>query len=217
MSSSRTAMLNRIRAAVAAGASTVAVEPIPRDYQRRGNHAAGSNHVVELLVDRLVDYKAQVTVVTSDDELKAAVDTALGGSRSVVIPSALDPITRSGCDTRERRVVSDSDPRALTPTELDGIDAVVTAATAAIAVTGTIILSGRPDEGRRAISLVPDLLVVVLRSSQIVETVPDGLALLSPTAPLTMISGPSATSDIELSRVEGVHGPRTLHVVIRRP
>ncbi len=83
-------------------------------------------------------------------------------------------------------------------------------------MTGTIVLSGGAGEGRRAISLVPDLLVVVLQLAQIVETVPDGLRMLKPTAPLTMISGPSATSDIELSRVEGVHGPRTLRVIIVR-
>lgn len=214
MSSSRTEMLDRIRAAVAAGASSVPVEPIPREYQRRGEHAAGSDHVLELLVDRLVDYKAEVTVVTSPEDIGAAVDTALGQARSVVIPAGVDPRARSGSAERGRAVLVDGEPDVLTPTALDAMDAVVTGATVAIAVTGTIILSGRPDEGRRAISLVPDLLVVVLRRSQIVETVPDGLALLSATAPLTMISGPSATSDIELSRVEGVHGPRTLHVVI---
>jgi L-lactate dehydrogenase complex protein LldG len=216
MSSSRTAMLNRIRAAVAAGASDVPAEPIPRGYQRVGTHPAGSDHVLELLVDRLVDYKAKVTVVDADGDLETAVDAALDGSRSVVVPAALDPITRAGCAARDRTVVVDGEPSALTPVQLDAIDAVVTGATVAIAVTGTIILSGRPDEGRRAISLVPDLLVVVLPLARIVETVPDGLRLLSPTAPLTMISGPSATSDIELSRVEGVHGPRTLHVVIVR-
>jgi L-lactate dehydrogenase complex protein LldG len=215
MSSSRTAMLDRIRAAVAAGASTAPIQPIPRAYQRRGQHAAGSDHVLELLVDRLVDYKARVSVVDSQ-ELAAAVDTALGQARSVVIPAALDLLARAGCAERGRHVVVDEEPDVLTPAALDAIEAVVIGATVAIAVTGTIILSGRPDEGRRAISLVPDLLVVVVRLSQVVETVPDGLARLCTTAPLTMISGPSATSDIELSRVEGVHGPRTLHVVIIR-
>lgn len=113
-------------------------------------------------------------------------------------------------------MVVDGRPDTLSARELDAVDAAVIGATVAIAVTGTIVLSGRADEGRRAISLVPDLLVVVLRPDQVVETVPEGLRLLSPTAPLTMISGPSATSDIELSRVEGVHGPRSLHVLIVR-
>lgn len=211
----REAMLDRIRAAVAAGASTAPVPPIPRAYQRAGSHAAGSEHVLELVVDRLIDYKAEVTVITGD-QLADAVDTALGVAGSVVVPAGLPAAARAGCAESGRTVVVDGQPHALTAGELDAIDAVVTAASVAIAVTGTIILSGGEGEGRRAISLVPDLLVVVLKLAQIVETVPDGLRRLEPTAPLTMISGPSATSDIELSRVEGVHGPRTLRVLIVR-
>ena len=209
-------MLARIRAAVAAGAPAVAPPPVPREYQREGTHPAGSDHVLELLVDRLLDYKAEVVVVRSAPDLPSAVDAALGAARSVVVPSGLPEPVLIGASTGDRAVIVDGRPAVLTPVELDRIDAVVTAATVAIAVTGTVILSGQPDEGRRAISLVPDLLVVVLRLEQIVETVPDGLRRLEPTAPLTMISGPSATSDIELSRVEGVHGPRTLRVLIAR-
>ena len=213
---SRTAMLERIRAAVAAGAPATEPPPVPREYQRQGTHAAGSDHVLELLVDRLLDYKAEVAVLGSAEELPAAVDTALGAARSVVVPAGLSGPARTGCAEAGRTVITDGQPTVLTPVELDRIDAVVTAATVAIAVTGTIVLCGQTDEGRRAISLVPDLLVVVLRLDQIVETVPDGLRRLEPKAPLTMISGPSATSDIELSRVEGVHGPRTLRVLITR-
>ncbi|WP_090481138.1 LutC/YkgG family protein [Nakamurella panacisegetis] len=209
-------MLDRIRAAVAAGSPAVAPGPVPRAYQRAGTNAPGSEQVLDLLVDRLLDYKAEVTVVGSTAELPAAVDVALGWARSVVVPAGLPEPARAGSAAGGRTVVVDSDPAVLTPVELDRIDAVVTGATVAIAVTGTIILSGRGDEGRRAISLVPDLLVVIVRLEQIVETVPDGLRRLTPTAPLTMISGPSATSDIELSRVEGVHGPRTLRVLITR-
>ncbi len=211
--STRETMLARIRAAVQAGAPSTPAGPVPRAYHRAGTHEPGSDHVRELLVDRLIDYRAEVSVVPAAD-LPGALDAALAGARSVVVPGGLDDDLRAACATTGRRVVVDGDPLALSPVELDGVDAVVTAATVAIAVTGTIVLSGRPDEGRRAISLVPDLLVVVLRLEQIVETVPDGIARLSPTAPLTMISGPSATSDIELSRVEGVHGPRTLRVLI---
>ena len=90
----------------------------------------------------------------------------------------------------------------------------VTTARVAIAMSGTIILDGGAGQGRRAITLVPDRHIIILTADQIVETVAEAIALLNPTAPLTMIAGPSATSDIELERVEGVHGPRTLHVII---
>ena len=206
-------MLERIRTAVAAGAPSTPDGPIPRAYHRSGSHPAGSDHVRELLVDRLIDYKAEVTVVNATD-LAAAVDAALAGARSVVVPAGLDAAAAAGARASSRTVTVDGDPALLTANQLDRTDAAVTGATVAIAVTGTIVLSAQPHEGRRAISLVPDLLVVVLTADQIVETVPDGIARLSPTRPLTMISGPSATSDIELSRVEGVHGPRTLRVLI---
>jgi len=207
---SRDTVLTRIRAALADDGPAT---PIPRDYIRRSANEPGSEHVIELLVDRLVDYKALVDRVSVAD-LPGAVDAALRGLGSVVVAPDLDPAIVAACALGGRSVTADSAPQALTPPELDAIDAVATTARVVIAMSGTIILDGGPGQGRRAITLVPDLHVVILTAEQIVETVAEAIAVLTPTAPLTMIAGPSATSDIELERVEGVHGPRTLHVII---
>lgn len=209
---SRESMLAAIRQAAA---GIPAPPPVVRDYARTGTHAPGSDAVIELLVDRLVDYKARVRVI-GRQELAQAVSESLGAARSVVIPPGLPAAARAGAFQDGRSVVVDGEPEVLTNDALDGIAAVVTNARVAIALTGTIVLDGAPDQGRRAISLVPDLHVVILDAAQVVESVPEGVALLNPVAPLTLISGPSATSDIELIRVEGVHGPRTLDVLIVR-
>jgi L-lactate dehydrogenase complex protein LldG len=210
MTTSRDTVMDKIRAALAHDAPPI---PIPRDYIRRGQHDPGSGHIIELLVDRLVDYRALVHQVTNDG-LPAALDQALSGTTSVVIGTGLDPVITQACTGRGRTVTTDSAPQVLSPQELDAIDAVVTTARVAIAMSGTIILDGGPGQGRRAITLVPDRHIIILNADQIVETVAEAISLLNPTAALTMIAGPSATSDIELERVEGVHGPRTLHVII---
>lgn len=157
--------------------------------------------LVGLFVERVEDYRAVVTRCRAD-EVASTVAAALAGGRAVVPPGLELDVTGS--------VVDDD----LSAAELDALDAVVTAARVGIAETGTIVLDHAPDQGRRAISLVPDLHVCVVRADQVVADVPDAVALLDPARPLTWISGPSATSDIELDRVEGVHGPRTLHVVL---
>ncbi|MDQ2845976.1 MAG: LUD domain-containing protein [Actinomycetota bacterium] len=210
--SNRELMLGKIRSALA---DATAPAVVPRDYRHIGTQAPGSAEAIELLVDRLHDYQATARVVAAT-ELADAVAAALQPAASVVIAAGLDQQIVDACAADGRAVTIDGDPVVLSAGELDRIDAVVTQARVAIAVTGTIVLDGAEGQGRRAISLVPDRHLVVLRADQIVESVPEGIARLTPTAPLTLISGPSATSDIELSRVEGVHGPRNLDVLIVR-
>ncbi len=142
--------------------------------------------------------------------LEAAVADALAGrgARRIVVPPGL----RLKLPASVEVTVDDQ----LTAAELDGFDGVVTRAAVAIAETGTIVLDGSPGQGRRAISLVPDYHLCIVAASQVVQLVPEAVARLATAAerPLTWISGPSATSDIELERVEGVHGPRTLEVIL---
>jgi L-lactate dehydrogenase complex protein LldG len=157
---------------------------------------------VDLFAERVADYRATV-VRCSDADATAAIEAALPAGATVVVPAGL-PWQVAGA------MVDDG----LSAVELDAVDAVVTAASVGIATTGTIVLSHGPGEGRRALTLVPDLHVCVVRADQVVDDLPAAVALLDPERPTTWISGPSATSDIELNRVEGVHGPRTLHVVL---
>lgn len=195
----RAEVLARIRRAV--GTDPV-VPTVPRDYRSRGE--ADLPTLLDLLTDRLVDYKATVRPA-SGDNLVATLVAALTerGAGQIVVPPGL-PWELPGA-------VVDRD---LTAAELDQLDGVVTACAVAVAETGTIVLDAGPDQGRRAITLVPDYHLCVVRADQVVQTVPEAIARLEPTRPLTWISGPSATSDIELHRVEGVHGPRTLEVVL---
>jgi L-lactate dehydrogenase complex protein LldG len=211
MGDSRALILGRIRTAL--GPDDQPAGTVDRSYDRKGTLAPGGSGVIELLIDRLVDYKALVRRA-NPDSLASVIDEALSSVRSVVIPAGLPSAISDACGRGGRAVSVDGQPGVLTPAELDRIDAVVTGARVAVAVSGTIILDGEPDQGRRAITLVSDRHLVILRAEQIVETVAEAIGLLAPTRPLTMISGPSATSDIELERVEGVHGPRTLEVII---
>ncbi len=200
---SKADLLADVRRAIA-GAHDV--DP-PRAYAR--SLGAGVN-LVELLVDRLEDYKAEVRRVSAK-ELPGAIGKVLGErlAASVVVPQALDAswLTTVTCPVLR-------DDGQLSHAEIEGVAATVTASTVAIAQTGTIILDGGPLQGRRAISLLPDLHVCVVAESDVVGVLPEAMSRLTPTAAMTWISGPSATSDIELERVEGVHGPRQLVVIL---
>ena len=206
--SARDEMLARIRRARGDAAEGT---PVPRSYRVGGEHAPGSDAVVAQLVDRLEDYRATVVRAGGDDvAIGAAVAAALAerGIHEVLhAPGVPDAWVRGVHVAR-------SDDGTASARDLDAVPAVVTGSVAAVSETGTIALDGGPLCGRRALSLVPDTHVCVVRVQDVVQTVPEGLGRLDPTRPTTLISGPSATSDIELSRVEGVHGPRTLVVVL---
>lgn len=186
-------------------------EPAEPEYRTRGDR--GAAELLDLLAGRLTDYRATVRRTTAGG-LAAEVTAALAqrGARRIVVPGGLDLPGRGALPAGVEVITDDG----LDPRELDACDGAVTGAAVAIAETGTIVLDGAPDQGRRAISLVPDYHLCIVRADQVVELVPEAVARLSgsASAPLTWISGPSATSDIELERVEGVHGPRTLEVIL---
>ncbi|MEU5099665.1 LUD domain-containing protein [Streptomyces sp. NPDC020996] len=210
--SSRERVLARVRRALAAAGQdeTPYEQAVPRDYLREhGDRSV--EQTVELLAENLADYRAVVHRCAAD-ELAATIGRLLSahGSRTVLVPPGLDP--RWLAATEAERV---PDRAESTAHELDRVDSVVTGCAVAVAETGTIVLDGGPEQGRRRITLVPDHHVCVVRvPDQVVGSVPQALDRLDPARPLTWISGPSATSDIELDRVEGVHGPRTLEVVL---
>lgn len=212
----RDEVLARVRAAlqVPAGAPPAPRPEVPRDYRRHDGRPPGDPALLDLLVDRLEDYKAVVHRCT-EDEVAATVAEVLRarGTRRLVVPTGLPAGWTEALDAD---VVLFRDEPALSVPELDSTGSVLTGCAVAVADTGTIVLDAGPEQGRRAISLVPDHHVCVVRADQVVGLVPEAVARLDATRPLTWISGPSATSDIELDRVEGVHGPRTLEVVLVR-
>jgi L-lactate dehydrogenase complex protein LldG len=207
------AILARIRRAIANAAEP---PPIPRDFRERDerDHAT----ILEDFIDRLLDYKAIVTRTKgiprdkSGDYLPQAIADACQqhSITQLVVPADIPTSWVPAGIT----VLRDDPP--LDNTALDESHGVLTGCAVAIAQTGTIIIDGGAYQGRRALSLVPDRHLCIVRSEQIVGLVPEAIARLAERAthPITFISGPSATSDIELIRVEGVHGPRTLHVIV---
>jgi L-lactate dehydrogenase complex protein LldG len=205
MSDARSELLARIRGALGPAPT---VPDVPREYRQAG--AAGPPSV-DLFCERVADYRATVTRAGAGEEAEALAAAAAqrGATRIARAPGLAVEVPRV-------ELVPDDPP--LGPRDLDALDGVLTGCAAAIAQTGTIVLDGAGESGRRAITLVPDLHLCVVRAGQVVPAVPDAIAAVAPAVadgrPVTFVSGPSATADIELNRVQGVHGPRTLDVFL---
>ena len=199
----REEILSRIKAANV----TASDRPIRRDYAHTVTHA----DPVGLFVERVEDYKATV-IRTNAEGIAAAVAKSLDGLTKVVVPSGLNP------SWLPEGIEIILDEPMMSNDELNRVDAVITSSVVGIAVTGTIVLDHTEGQGRRAVTLVPDLHVCVITADQIVGDVPEAVSRVSESVaagnPLTWVSGPSATVDIELIRVHGVHGPRTLRIVL---
>lgn len=204
--SGKEAILSRIRSALA---DAPELPPVERHYRQTTQQARAE--VLEEFVEIVTDYKADLQRC-KETELKDAISVRLKERNisSLLVPSGFPNEILEGLS-----VVRDTN---LSAGKLDKIDGVLTGCAVAVAQTGTIVLDGSPDQGRRALTLVPDYHLCIVKAEQVVGLVPEAVERLSPAIksgrPLTFISGPSATSDIELSRVEGVHGPRTLDVIL---
>jgi L-lactate dehydrogenase complex protein LldG len=181
------------------------VEGVAREYRRVG--AQDPRRLVDEFAGRAADYGAAVTLIGRDDDLAVAIARCTASGRVVAAPG-VDSSWLSAIPDAAR----DDESRTFRDLASDGI--AVTACAVAVSATGTLVLDHGPDQGRRALSLIPDHHVCVVRSGQIVATVPEAIGRLDPRRPQTWISGPSATSDIELDRVVGVHGPRRLDVIV---
>jgi L-lactate dehydrogenase complex protein LldG len=210
--SARAEVLRRIRAAKGGVASAEAAQAgwsaIERRYRREATRSR--QVILELLVDRLQDYDARVVrAVHVGVRAAAARMLEQRKARRMVVPRGLAPEWLPG----EVEFVLDE---GLPAAELDRVDGVMTGATLAIAETGTVVLQNVAGQGRRAVTLVPDYHLCVVRVEDVVETVPEAMARLQATAGLatTFVSGPSATADIEMTRIKGVHGPRFLDVIL---
>ena len=195
--SARDEILSRIRAALA---DRPAPTPIPRNYRGAGSITAD----LDLFVERVADYRANVYRCPAGEIAGRIAE--LAGRRRLAVPDGFPAEwLPAGLEVAHE---------PLTSADLDELDGALATCAVAVAETGTIILDHGPGQGPRALSLVPDYLLVVVRAEQVRAIVPDAVAALDPVRPQTWISGPSATSDIELNRVEGVHGPRTLDVIL---
>lgn len=215
--SAREEVLRRVRTALADVPPGDGRPPLPRvPGPGGGGSALDHQTAVDLFCSRVGDYRATVTRAEGEGLAAAITERcrANGVSRLAVPPALAESWRPDGVE-----LVADHD---LSPAELDRVDGALTGCALAIAETGTLVLDGGPRSGRRALTLVPDLHLCVVEAGQVVADVPEAIARLEPVArelrrPVTLVSGPSATSDIELSRVEGVHGPRTLEVLVVAP
>jgi L-lactate dehydrogenase complex protein LldG len=215
VTNSRAEVLRRIRAALGGTADGVAAragwDGIGREYRRKGTRER--EEVLALLEDRLRDYDARVVRAASEGVGQSVAERlAERGVRRMVVPAGL-PVEWLPALVGGVKFVVDE---GLSSEELDGVDGVMTGATLAIAETGTFVLQSVPGQGRRAATLVPDYHLCVLRAEDVVETVPEAMERLQETAcfATTFVSGPSATADIEMTRIKGVHGPRFLDVIL---
>lgn len=217
MSTAKEEILARVRSAIADIPAGSVAERAPIDWEyAQGMEIDGD--LVEVFAERVEDYRA-IVVRCGEDEIedKIAEAVAQHEATSIVIPPGLADSWAGAAQSAGARLVAEGG-EPLNANELNVVDGVLTSSAVGIADTGTIVLDHGAGQGRRALSLVPDLHICVVRTDQVVTNVPEAIARLGDAVragqPLTWISGPSATSDIELSRVEGVHGPRTLHVII---
>jgi L-lactate dehydrogenase complex protein LldG len=200
MTGAREEILTRVRAAL--GPEPAATANIPREYRTTTEDG------LDAFLERLAHYDARA-IKTNETDLAATIATTLADrtAYNIITPDGVP----SGWLTTVNQI---KDTPPLDNDALDGADGVVTTCALAIAQTGTIILDGGPGMGRRALTLLPDYHLCVVHTEQIVTSVPEALARLDPARPLTFISGPSATVDIEMVRVKGVHVTRTLDVIL---
>ena len=206
--SSRERVLERIRKANLKAAAPQ--ESIPRDYDRTSSQTV--DRTLALFEERLRDYDARIFAVRREEiAAKAAEILNTGNRRRIAVPAGLPAAWRAA---GVEWIIDETANHELSFDVLNDVDGVMTAATAGVAVSGSIVLQHGPTEGRRVLTLLPDYHLCVIEAGQVVETLPEAFARLDPTRPVTFFSGPSATADIEMTRIKGVHGPRFLDVLL---
>jgi L-lactate dehydrogenase complex protein LldG len=208
--SARDAILNRITAAIGPASPNANPssdwEKLSRDYIRSDSLTGSA--VIELFEHRLKDYGANIFHCGAN-QLRETISRVLTdrAAKQIVTPAGIpaDWLPAGIAFVEDKNLSYDA---------LNKVDGVLTTATAAIAATGSIVLQHGPGQGRRALTLIPDYHLCIVKTDQVVETVPAAFSRLESTRPTTFISGPSATADIEMTRIKGVHGPRFLDVIL---